>query len=148
MRYAFLFLAALLAPASAVAQAPVCSEQKIQLAVQKMSMKNSDDSFFWSGAFDKPLIGKAEQQAARTKAETDEPRKNQVSADHPQRIVVSKSGDMAYEYGRGSLSYDEQKTGKHVSFETGYLRVWKSVAGECKVAAFLVMPIESTMKEK
>jgi hypothetical protein len=148
MRHTFLFLAVLLAPACALAQAPVCSEQKIQLAVQKASMQHTDDSFFWSGAYDKPLIGNAQQNAARTKSETEEPRKNQVSADHPQRIVVSKSGDMAYEYGRGSLSYDEQKTGKHVAFDTAYLRVWKSAGGECRVAAFLVMPIESTMKEK
>lgn len=148
MRHKFLFFALLLAPATAMAQAPVCSEQKIQLAVQKPHLQYSDDSFFWSGAFDKPLIGKAQQDAARQKAEKDEPRKNELSGDHPQRIVVTNSGDMAYEYGTGKLSYDEVKTGKHVAFQTAYLRVWKSANGECRVAAFLVMPIESTIHEK
>lgn len=148
MRHHFLFLALLLAPAATMAQAPVCSQQKVQDAIQKHSVRTAEDSFFWSGAFDKPLIGKAAQDAARTKAESQEPRKNQGSAEHPERIVAAKSGDMAYEYGTGSLSYDEQKTGKHVTFQTGYLRVWKSVDGECRVVAFMVMPIESSVKEK
>ena len=131
-----------------MAQAPVCSEQKIRDAAQKPSAKYSDDSFFWSGAFDKPLIGKAEHESEVTKAETTEPRKNETSADHPQRIVVANSGDMAYEYGSGNMSYEDQKTAKHVTFQTAYLRVWKSVDGECRVAAFMIRPIESSIKEK
>lgn len=148
MRHSFLLFVLLVTPSVTVAQAPVCSEQKIQAAVERASAKYSDDSFFWSGAFDKPLIGKSEEDAGRRKAEVDEPRKNQTGADHPQRIVVAKSGDMAYEYGRGSVSYEVQKTGKHVTFEVAYLRVWKSAGGECKVAAYMVKPIESTIQEK
>lgn len=40
-----------------------------------------------------------------------------------------------YEYGAGELSFDDQKTGKHVAIQTASLRVWKSVDGQCKVAA-------------
>jgi hypothetical protein len=72
--------------------------------------------------------------------------KNRVFADHPQQIVVSQSGDMAYEYGTGEVGFDDRKTGKHIAFQTGYLRVWKSVDGQCKVAAFMIRPIESTWK--
>jgi len=42
---------------------------------------------------------------------------------------------------------EEGKSGKHVSFEAAYLRVWKSV-DDCKVAAFMIKPIESTLEEK
>jgi hypothetical protein len=133
-------------PFTAKAQGSACSEQTIRHAVQNRMIKYTDDNFFWSGAFDKPLIGKDEQEEGRKKAEAEEPRNNEVNADHPQRVVVSKSGDMAYEYGGGELSYDEQKTGKHTSFQIGYLRVWKSVDGQCKVAATMVRPIESTIK--
>lgn len=98
--------------------AMVCSEQTIRDAVQNHNIKVADDSFFWSGAFDKPLIGKAEREEGAKKLEVEAPRKNQVSAQHPQRIDVSKSGDMAYEYGTGELSFDDQKTGKHVAFRT------------------------------
>lgn len=150
MRHTFLLLFLLLVPAATMAQGPVCSEHKIQAAIQnqRATMKYADDSFFWSGAFDKPSIGKTQQDAGIQNARKEQPRKNQVSADHPQRIVMAKAGDMAYEYGRGNLSYDDQKTGKHVTFQTGYLRVWKSVDGECKVAAFMIMPIESSIVEK
>jgi hypothetical protein len=148
MRHNYLFLVLLLVPSATMAQSSVCSEQKIREAAQKPGAKYSDDSFFWSGAFDKPLIGKAEQETGSKKQETAEPRKNEASADHPQRIVVANSGDMAYEYGSGNMSYDDVKTGKHVTFQTAYLRVWKSVDGECKVAAYMIRPIESSIKEK
>ena len=145
-----LFLSGLLfvlvTPVVAMGQGPVCSEQTIRDAVQNKTMKSADDSYFWSGAYDKPLIGKVEREEGRKKLEVEEPRKNQAGSQHPQRIDVSKSGDMAYEYGTGELSYDDQKTGKHVAFQAGYLRVWKLVDGECKVAATLMKPIESTIK--
>jgi hypothetical protein len=136
----------LAAPIAVEAQGSACSERTIRDAVQNKMIKYTDDNFFWSGAYDKPMIGKVEQEEGRKKAEAEEPRKNEFSADHPQRVVVSKSGDMAYEYGGGEMSFDEQKTGKHVSFQVGYLRVWKSVDGQCKVAATMFKPIESTVK--
>jgi len=141
-----ILLLLLAAPIAVEAQGSACSEQTIRDAVQNRMIKYTDDNFFWSGAYDKPMIGKAEQEEGRKKVEAEGPRKNEVSADHPQRVVVSKSGDMAYEYGGGEMSFDEQKTGKHVSFQVGYLRVWKSVDGQCKVAATMVKPIESTIK--
>ncbi|MGB9066951.1 MAG: hypothetical protein WCC21_00160 [Candidatus Acidiferrales bacterium] len=136
----------LAAPVAVKAQGSACSEQAIRDAVQNRMMQYTEDNFFWSGAYDQPMIGKAQQEVGRKKAETEEPRKNEANADHPQRVVVSKSGDMAYEYGGGEMSFDEQKTGKHVSFQVGYLRVWKRVDGQCKVAATMVKPIESTIK--
>jgi hypothetical protein len=142
---ALVFLLA--APIAVRAQAPACSEHAIRDAVQNGMFKYTDDSFFWSGAYDKPMIGKAKQEEGRKTAEAEEPRKNEVVADHPQRVVVSKSGDMAYEYGGGEMSYHEQKTGKRVSFQVGYLRVWVSTDGRCKVAATVFKPIESTIKQ-
>jgi len=133
-------------PIAVKAQDSACSEQTIRDAVQNKRIKYTGDNFFWSGAYDKPMIGKSEQAEGRRKAEAEEPRKNEANADHPQRVVVSKSGDMAYEYGDGEMSYDERKTGKHVSFQLGYLRVWKLVDGQCKVAATMVKPVESTIK--
>jgi len=146
MKRICILLLLLAAPIAVKAQGSACSEQTIRDAVQNRMIKYTDDNFFWSGAYDKPMIGKVEQEEGRKNVESEEPRKNEVSADHPQRVVVSKSGDMAYEYGGGELSFDEQKTGKHVSFEVGYLRVWKSIDGQCKVAATMVKPIESTIK--
>ncbi len=148
MKRSSIFFLLLAAPIAAFAQGSACSEQAIRDAVQNKTIKYTDDNFFWSGAYDRPMIGQAQQAEGRKKAEAEEPRKNEANADHVQRVVVSKSGDLAYEYGNGEMSYDEQKTGKHVSFQLGYLRVWKSVDGKCKVAATMVKPIESTIKSK
>ena len=142
----FLLLLTLAAPMAATAQAPACSEQTIRDAVQHHTYKPSDDEFFWSGHYEKPLIGKEEHEKAAKKSDAEAPRKKQVFTEHPQRIVVSRSGDMAYEYGSNQLSFDDPKTGKHFSADGAYLRVWKSADGACKVAATMVRPIESAIK--
>ena len=142
-----ILLLSLVTPIAAMAQGPACSEAKIRDAILKGSYSLSDDAFFWSGAYDKPLIGKTENEEGYNKLQVETPRKYQSKAEHPQRIVVSKSGDMAYEYGTGELSFDELKTGKHIAFQNAYLRVWKAVGGNCLVAATMVRPIDSTVKE-
>ena len=68
-------------------------------------------------------------------------RKNWSQTSNPERIVVSKSGDMAYEYGTSSVSFDDPD-GKHVAFQAGYLRVWKPVEGQCRVAALMARPYD------
>jgi hypothetical protein len=129
-----------------MAQAPVCSEQTIRDSIQNNSMIVADDEYFWSARYDKPLIGKVEHEEALKKVNVENPRTNQVTLFHPQQIVVSKSGDMAYEYGTGDLSYDDQKAAKRLSGTIGYFRVWKSVDGQCKVAATTMRPLGSTPK--
>ncbi len=42
------------------------------------------------------------------------------------KIVVSRSADLAYEYGENSGGYDSKKNG-HVEFHNYYLRVWRKV---------------------
>ena len=76
------------------------------------------------------------------------PRKNQAVTQHPERIVVSKSCDMAYEYGTAVTDFDDQKTGKHISFPSGYLRVWRFVDGIWQVAATMARPIETTAQSE
>ncbi len=147
MRKIFMLLFSFLAPIAVMAQGPVCSDAKIREAVQKGVYFGTDDGFFWSGAFEKPLIGRAESDEAAKKLEVEAPRKNQVVVEHPQRIVASKSGDMAYEYGSGELSFDDQKTAKHVALQNAYLRVWKAVDGDCRVAATMIRPIDGTVRE-
>lgn len=61
-----------------------------------------------------------------------------------QRIEVASAGDMAYEYSLGTLEYDvDGSPVRHVSFETGLLRVWKKAGGEWKVAAWFVRPLDT-----
>jgi hypothetical protein len=136
------------APPKPGPQGSACAEQTVRDAIQNHTFKYADDTFFWSGALDKPLIGKAAGEDASKKMGTEGPMRNTVAAEHPQRIVVSNSGDMAYEYGTGEVSFDDRKTGKHTAFQTGYLRVWKSVDGQCEAAASMIRPIEGSLKSK
>jgi ketosteroid isomerase-like protein len=137
-----------LVPKPVTAQtAPIpCTEKDIRSAIQNHTIKYTDDTFFWSGAFDKPLIGTAATKEASKEVSAE--RKHEVPVEQPQRIEVSSAGDMAYEYGTGSVSFEEVKTGKHVSFQIAYVRVWKSADGECKAAASMFKPIESTIQTK
>lgn len=135
----------LVCSAGTMAQSSKCTEPSIREAVQKVAFDYTDDSFFWSGAFDRPLIGKAVEDASEKVAAS---RKDEVSTEKPDRVVVSSGGDMAYEYGTGSLSFVERDSGKRISFQVGYLRVWRVANGRCKVAATLYKPIESTIQTK
>jgi ketosteroid isomerase-like protein len=135
----FALLCALLCLLAASAVSQDCSESKIRTSVENRTDKGADDEFFWSGAFDRPLVGKAalEQGMSAVGAK----RKNWSQTSNAERIVVSKSGDMAYEYGTSSVSFDDPD-GKHVAFQAGYLRVWKSVEGQCRIAAMMARPYD------
>ena len=146
MRHLFILLLVLIVPVAVIAQGSACSEQKIRDAILNHDVKVADDAFFFSGSHDAPVIEKAEKAADAKRIEAEVPRKNPVAELHPQRIVASRSGDMAYEYGRGDVSFDLPETSEHVSFQVGYLRVWRRTDGECKVAAHMMRDIRGTRK--
>ena len=54
-----------------------------------------------------------------------------------ERIVVSKAGDMAYEFGYTDLSWDTPEK-KHICFEASYLRVWRKINGEWKKRKYIL----------
>lgn len=62
-----LLLITFASPIAAMAQGPGCSEQTIRDAVQNHTYKPSDDEFFWSANYEKPLIGRDEHEKAAKK---------------------------------------------------------------------------------
>lgn len=132
-------LIALLALPS-LAQAGPCTAPFIKGQAAKAQPDSvADDLYFFSGALDKPVVGTRAAEkasapvAARRKDEKHDPL-------HPDRVVVSASGDMAYEYGTAHMSYTERDTGKLIDFTAAYLRVWKGEGGSCKLAAEMFEP--------
>jgi ketosteroid isomerase-like protein len=131
---------ALNAQQSAPTQSGPCTEQFVKEQFSKNHHDAAaDDAYFFSGALEKPVIGRAAKDRAfkpvvaqRTNVKS-EPLK-------PDRIVAAGSGEMAYEYGTSNLSFDEVGGGKHIAFTAAYLRVWRSVDGSCKEAAFMAEP--------
>jgi hypothetical protein len=131
---------ALKAQQSASAPSGPCTEQFVkEWASTNQRGGRADDAYFFSGALQKPVIGEAAKDqafkpaAAQRKNHTQEPLK-------PERIVAAPSGEMAYEYGTGNVSFEETSSGKHIAFTAAYLRVWRSIDGSCKEAAFMAEP--------
>jgi ketosteroid isomerase-like protein len=63
----------------------------------------------------------------------------------PQRVAISKSGDMGYGFALFDMEYDQpDSTGdpEHVKFEGSQLTVWRKVAGEWLLAAAFNRPNE------
>jgi ketosteroid isomerase-like protein len=117
-----------------------CTEQfvKEQISTSHHSAV-ADDAYFFSGALEKPVIGRA--TADRAFKPVAAQRKNAKYAPlKAERIVAAASGEMAYEYGTSEVSFDEVGSGKHIAFTAAYLRVWRSIDGSCKEAAFMAEP--------
>jgi ketosteroid isomerase-like protein len=123
----------------ATAQGGPCTESAVKKTIAaKSAVPHTDDRYFFSGALDKPVIGRtAGEQASATVVAG---RKNASQDDKTERIVAADSGDMAYEYGTAHIAFDDLKTGKHEDFTSAYLRVWKADKGVCKVAAEMAEP--------
>lgn len=117
-----------------------CTEPFIRQQITKPDANAiADDDYFFSGALEKPVVGEA--AAEKAFAPVAAQRRNEKRYPlNPDRIVVSPSGDMAYEYGTGQMSFDERDSGKHIAFTAAYLRVWRAVDGSCKQAAAMFEP--------
>ena len=125
---------------SASAQSRPCTEQFVKEQISKNNRDAvADDAYFFSGALEKPVIGRAAKD--RAFKPVDAQRTNaQYQPLKPDRIVAAPSGEMAYEYGTGGASFDEVGSGKHIAFTAAYLRVWSSMDGSCKQVAFIAEP--------
>ena len=109
----------------------------------KKAIQFTEDCIFVSGAWPRPLIGRAAHEKARSD------RKISVRSvkDEVVRLAISQSGDMAEEFGNFTLSYDEpHKT--RTTFDGSYLRVWHKTDGEWRVDAFFARPNEPEEKTK
>jgi hypothetical protein len=109
----------------------------------KHVIKPTEDSIFVSGAYPRPIIGRAAQEAeVPPRDRSNVSRKSEVV-----RLAISQSGDMAEEFGNFTLSFDKpDKT--HISFDGSYLRVWRKINGEWLEDAFFARRNEPEEKTK
>jgi ketosteroid isomerase-like protein len=137
MRFAVAVAMLFLFVTQAFAQTGPCTESTVKSLIDKHDVNAvADDAYYFTGALDQPVVGKAAHDSAMKAVE--ESRQNlQTTPLRPDRVVVAPSGDMAYEYGTEHVSFDERAGGKHRDFTTAYLRVWRAVDGQCKIAALM-----------
>ncbi len=95
-------------------------------------IKYTDNVIAASGAIPRPIIGR--EALLRTREDIVKGTPNRTTKTNVERLVVSKSGDMAYEFANFTTAYgapDKNRT----SFNGSHLRVWRKVDGEWKVDA-------------
>lgn len=133
-------LSAFLLSLPAVAQK--CTEEFMRTNINNSGPKYAaEDAYFFSGALEKPIVGLNTEESKKTGEKISQERKNEKRDPlKPDRIVVAPSGDMAYAYGTGHMSFDDVSTGKHIDFTAAFLTVWKVVNGSCKLAASIFEP--------
>ena len=127
---------------TSVAENGPCTRQFVEAqSVKVSSAVNSlaDDMYFFSGALERPMVGKAAIDNAAGRIATERENENYAPL-KPDRIVAAPSGDMAYEYGTTNIRFDDRKSARHFDFTAAYLRVWKAVDGSCKQAAEMFQP--------
>jgi hypothetical protein len=109
----------------------------------KNVIKRTEDSILVTGAYPRPLIGRAVQESVGPPRDrSNVSRKREVV-----RLAISQSGDMAEEFGNFTMSFDKpDKT--HISFDGSYLRVWRKIKGEWLEDAFFARPNEPEEKTK
>jgi len=102
------------------------------------------DRIFWAGAYKRPVIDPEKGVPFNGPGDTIENRVpgSRKTKTEPIRIVIADSRDLAYEFSKCTLAHD-LKSGEHVSFDTGILRVWQKQGGDWKVAAVFQHPYDA-----
>jgi ketosteroid isomerase-like protein len=137
MRFAAAAAVVFLFVVRALSQTGPCTESAVKSLIDKHDLKTvADDTFYFSGALDQPVVGKAAIDNALKPVAESRPNMKTTPL-RPDSVLVAPSGDMAYEYGTEHISFDERASGKHRDFATAYLRVWRAVDGQCKIAAIM-----------
>jgi ketosteroid isomerase-like protein len=128
------FAFVMVALSAAFGQTTQSDEQRIRNIVQRAdtdegAIKYTENRIFVSGLYPRPIIGKRNEEEEKIYASARETRKNPELKTEIARLVVSESKDMAYEFGKRAMSWDN-KDGKRTGFESSYLRVWRKIKGE------------------
>jgi ketosteroid isomerase-like protein len=104
-------------------------------------IKRTENSIFSSGLTPKSLVGREEQEKFFSKIaeKIREERPKQKLRTSVQRVVIAKSGDLAYEYSTFRIEWDGDDN-KRAGFDGSSLRVWLKVNGEWNEEAYFARP--------
>lgn len=129
-------------------EARLADEKTIRSLIQKEAKGErlpysayTDDVVYWTGAYRHPLEGRQEMESVRGKRQQTSDRSNEKRTRKVKRLLVAKSGDMAYEYTDYTLDFID-KSGKPVHVAGSYVRVWRKEDGQWKIAVLLGQPHE------
>jgi ketosteroid isomerase-like protein len=116
-------------------------EKMIRDAVARLDAENrverTEDSIFWSGQFKRPSV-RGQSPAERTSTVEAAKRESTKTKTTIERLEISQSRDMAYEFSTLDLVARELDASRKMAdraFKASTLRVWKKVNGQWHVAA-------------
>jgi hypothetical protein len=136
----FLLVMAAAAPPSRGQRAEKCNESTVRKkSTVPVTESAAEDIYANTSTSKGPLQGKAQVEALRA-ANMAERKNSKPAVFSPNKIVTSKTGDMAYDYGTARVEYDLASTGQHISYDVEYLRVWKVNDGVCQVEGIFSRP--------
>ena len=106
------------------AQSTNADEKAIRQMVDRENagerLNTTDNAVFWSGAYDRPQVGKlSEADRKKMLAEFTKRRANNHQSRKIERLVIASSGDVAYEYGTFNISFDTVPDNKHIDHDGG-----------------------------
>ena len=128
------------APPSKAQRAEKCNESTVRKkSTVPMTQSAAEDIYANTTTSKGPLQGKAKVEALRA-ANLAERKNSKPAVFSPNKVVMSKSGDMAYDYGKARVEYDLASTGQHIAYDVEYLRVWKVNGGVCQVEGIFSRP--------
>lgn len=96
-----------------------------------------DEDVFWSGAYQKPSVGKGEAPRRSNRGEREPGTDRSVTT--VVKLEVAKAGDMAWEFSNSEVTFTF-KVGTKNTFTRSILRVWRKDAGQWKIAATFGLP--------
>src|SRR4051812_30120301 len=131
------------------AQTPASDEQQIRAQIQRLDAGASavtnvrqdlytDTSIGWSNRTKHPSGFYKDREAVRADLTGPLERNNMSQKTTPERIVISKGGDMAYEYSTFALSFEDERGPRRL--EGAALRVWQKEGADWKIAAAFQRP--------
>jgi hypothetical protein len=118
-------------------------ETAIHAARDSRPIPRTSDRIFWSGAYPMPIVGERFWDGSEVRSNPSsrvDQRRNTTETSEVLRLEISASGDMAYEFANGVISYEIADPDEKVSFSTSFLRVWKKEDGQWKEAAIFARP--------
>ena len=128
------------APSSRGQRAEKCNESTVRKkSTVPVTQSAAEDIYANTTTSKGPLQGKAKVEALRA-ANLAERKNSKPAVFSPDKIVTSKAGDMAYDYGKAHVEYDLASTGQHIAYEVEYMRVWKVNGGVCQVEGIFSRP--------
>jgi hypothetical protein len=142
----YTWLSAALGLFSATLTCPVLAQEKCdeatvrRLSAQPVGLIAASDIYFNTRPGEPAVVGSQGMEALRL-AHSSERRNQRPYLFTPLQVVATSDGSMAYDDGTARVEYDEATSGKHVSFDVTYLRVWKVVDGKCQIAASYSRPV-------